>query len=154
MFVYTTKVHKTKLAAGVTLLLALVVGVVIFWTARSGPEPEQTPDADTNDSRITFLAQFGWNVNAEPVQAQSVTVPLTEDSEVYSRYNELQRSQGYDLTPYAGKQVMRYLYEILNYPDATEPVYATLLVYDGKIIGGDVTNTAPEGKMHGFALPK
>ncbi len=154
MFVYTTKVHKTKLAAGVTLLLALVVGVVIFWTARSGPEPEQTPDADTNDSRITFLAQFGWNVNAEPVQAQSVTVPSTEDSEVYSRYNELQRSQGYDLTPYAGKQVMRYLYEILNYPDATEPVYATLLVYDGKIIGGDVTNTAPEGKMHGFALPK
>ena len=48
---------------------------------------------------------------------------------------------------------MRYVYEILNYPDAASPVYASILVYEGHIIGGDITNTAPDGKIHGFAMP-
>ena len=69
-------------------------------------------------------------------------------------YNEnFYLSQGYDLTPYAGKTVMRYVYRITNYPGATEPVYATLLVYRNEIIGGDVTDTAAKGIIHGFKMP-
>lgn len=90
--------------------------------------------------------------SAEPNQTQSVTVP-TKDSEVFSRYNELQKSQGYDLTPYRGKTLTRYVYEVLNYPNADQPVYATLLVSEGTVVGGDITNTAPDGTMHGFRQP-
>ena len=83
-----------------------------------------------------------------------MTVRIPEkDSETFSRYNELQKSQGFDLTEHAGKKATRYVYEILNYPDADQPVYATIFVLDGKIVGGDVTNTAPDGKMHGFKMP-
>ena len=99
-----------------------------------------------------FLRGFGWEVSAEPNQTQSVTVP-TKDSEVFSRYNELQKSQGYDLTPYRGKTLTRYVYEVLNYPNADQPVYATLLVSEGTVVGGDITNTAPDGTMHGFRQP-
>ena len=74
-------------------------------------------------------------------------------SDVYERYNALQKSQGYDLTQYAGKTVMRYVYKINNYPGATDPVYATLLVYKNQIIGGDVTNTAAKGTVSGFKMP-
>ena len=52
---------------------------------------------------------------------------------------------------------MRYVYKISNYPNATEPVYATLLVYKDKIIGGDITDTAASGVMQALvkrsALP-
>ena len=50
--------------------------------------------------------------------------------------------------------IMRYVYKINNYPGATDPVYATLLVYKNQIIGGDVTNSAPKGTVSGFAMPK
>jgi hypothetical protein len=153
MFVITTKVSKTKLAAIVTLLIAAVVLVAVLAAAKSGSAGEADPlSGETNDSRLTFLAQYGWEVNAEPVQTQTVAVPK-EDSETFSRYNALQKSQGFDLTAYAGQQATRYVYEILNYPEADKPVYATIFVCQGKIIGGDVTNTAPEGKMHGFQKP-
>lgn len=150
MFVFTTKVSKTKLAAIVTLLIAAVVVVAALAAAKSDAgEGEDALNGESNDSRVTFLAQYGWEVNAEPVQTQTVAVPKA-DSEAFSRYNALQKSQGFDLTAYAGQQAMRYVYEILNYPEADKPVYATIFVCQGKIIGGDVTNTAPDGKMHGF----
>ncbi len=153
MFVMTAKVSKTKLAALITGVIAVVVLVVIVIAARDTPSEDRTDAAETNEDRLTFLAQFGWDVNAEPIQTQTVTIPKQEDSEVFTRYNELQKSQGYDLTQYAGKQAVRYLYEVLNYPDAAGPVYATVFVCGGKVIGGDVTDTAPEGAMHGFAKP-
>lgn len=153
MFVITAKVSKTKIAAVATVLIALVVLIAIVYAAKSAPPAEEELSADTNDGRVTFLAKYGWDVNAEPIQTTSVLIP-EKDSETFSRYNALQKSQGFDLTQYAGKKATRYVYEILNYPDATQPVYATLFVLDGKIVGGDVTNTAPEGKMHGFQLPQ
>ena len=42
---------------------------------------------------------------------------------------------------------MRYVYKVNNFPGATEPVYATLLVYKDQVIGGDITNTAATGTM-------
>lgn len=154
MFVMTAKVSKTKIAAIITAVIALVVIIVIAVSA-GGTAPSQSPTADTNDARVKFLAEYGWDVNAEPVQSQSVHIPDTAENEVFARYNELQMSQGYDLTQYAAKKAQRYVYEILNYPDteADCPVYATMFVLDGNVIAGDVTNTAPSGKMHGFALP-
>ena len=153
MFVITAKVSKTKIAAAATIVIALVVLIAIVYAAKTDPSQQEELSADTNDGRVAFLAQYGWDVNADPVQTMTVRIP-EKDSETFSRYNELQKSQGFDLTEHAGKKATRYVYEILNYPDATEPVYATLLVCDGKIIGGDVTNSAPEGKMHGFAKPQ
>lgn len=153
MFVWTAKVSKTKLAALITGIIAVVVLAAVIAAARQETPGANTGAGDTNEERITFLAQFGWEVNAEPVQTQTVSIP-TEDSEVFSRYNELQKSQGYDLSQFAGKRANRYVYEVLNYPDAEGPVYATVFVHAGKIIGGDVTDTAPGGAMHGFSMPQ
>ena len=87
------------------------------------------------------------------METSQVRIPEAGDK-VYSRYNTLQKSQGYDLSAYTGKTVMRYVYRINNYPGATEPVYATLLVYKNQIIGGDVTNTSAKGKIQGFKMPQ
>ena len=48
---------------------------------------------------------------------------------------------------------MRYVYKVENFPGATEPVYATLLIHKNEIIGGDITDTAPGGKVQGLKKP-
>lgn len=154
MFVLTAKLSKTKLiAAGVVLIAAVVLIALLVSGGGSHAPSNAAPMGDTNDARVAYLATFGWSVNAEPKETQKVKIPDTADNKVFARYNDLQLSQGFDLTDFAGKDVMRYVYEILNYPDAKEPVYASILVYDGHIIGGDITNTAPDGVIHGFAKP-
>lgn len=152
MFVMTARLSKTKLLAAIFLVAAAVLLIVLL-ASGGGESTPSSPMGDTNDSRVAYLATFGWSVNAQPTQTQQVKIPETADNRVFSRYNDLQLSQGFDLTEYAGKEITRYVYEILNYPDATAPVYASVLVYEGRIIGGDITNSAHDGIIHGFQKP-
>ena len=79
MFVVTTKVSKTKIAAAVTLLIAAIVLVAVLAAARSGAAPEEAALAgETNEQRIRFLSQYGWELNAEPIQTQTVKIPETD----------------------------------------------------------------------------
>ena len=149
MMVMTAKVNFKKIA----IILAAAVGVILATILLFGGNDDATPTAagtvSDNDSRVAFLESFGWDVTTSPLESSQVRIP-NEESEVFERYNALQKSQGYDLTQYAGKSVMRYVYQVNNYPDATEPVYATLLVYKNQVIGGDITNTAAKGVVQGF----
>ena len=150
MMVMTAKVNLKK----ITIMLGALALVVLALVMLLG-RPAQTTGASSissNDDRVKFLENFGWTVSPTPTESGRVKIPA-EQSEVFDRYAQLQKSQGYDLAPYAGKTVMRYVYQISNYPDATAPVYATLLVHKNQIIGGDVTNTSPQGKIQGFAMP-
>ena len=45
---------------------------------------------------------------------------------------------------------MRYTYEITNYPDYKGTVYANLIVYRDRIIGGDICTADVNGFIHGF----
>ena len=151
MLVMTTKVDKRKLLIAAAALLAAIAGLLFLGGNDSQPTVSMTTPAtaDTNEARVKFLTDLGWEVTTSPAEATEVRIPRDSD-EVFARYNELQKSQGYDLTKYAGKKVMRYVYKINNYPDAKEPVYATLLVYKDRIIGGDITDTTPGGRVQGF----
>lgn len=151
MMVMTAKVDFKK----IMLILLAVAAVIAALILLFGGDTQQTAvqTVATNDGRVQFLRDFGWDVTNTPVESSQVRIPK-ESGDVYRRYNTLQQSQGYDLTPYAGKNVMRFVYKINNYPGATEPVYATLLVYKNKVIGGDITDTAASGKIHGFRMPE
>ncbi len=151
MMVMTAKVDKKKIAILLAAVAAVILGLVLLFGGNEEAAPTAA-SADTNDSRVHFLKDFGWEVAASPAETSQVRIPK-QSTEVYDRYNALQKSQGYDLTPYAGKTVMRYVYKVKNYPGATEPVYATLLVYKGTIIGGDVTDTGAKGVVQGFQMP-
>lgn len=148
MLIMTTKVDKRKLLIALAAVLAAIAGLLLLGRDDAQPTANLTA-ADTNDQRVKFLTDLGWEVTASPAEATEVRIPREAD-EVFSRYNELQKNQGYDLTKYAGKKVMRYVYQINNFPDAKEPVYATLLVCKDKIIGGDITDTTPGGRVQGL----
>ena len=151
MLVLTAKVNKKKIALIAAAVVALIVGLIVLLGGNDAA-PTSAPSVSNNDARVAFLKSFGWEVSTSPTESSQVRIP-SESSDVFDRYNALQKSQGYDLTQYAGKTVMRYVYQIHNYPGATEPVYATLLVYKNQIIGGDVTDTAAKGVIRGFKMP-
>ncbi len=154
MLVMTAKVDMKKILMILAIVAIVIVGLVLlFGGSGNDTEPTAAKAVSTNDDRVKFLQGFGWDVTVSPKESSQVRIPA-ETTEGYDRYNALQKSQGYDLTSYAGKTVMRYVYKINNYPDATEPVYATLLIYKNQVIGGDVTNTAAKGAIQGFAMPK
>ena len=146
--VMTAKVNIKKIA----IILAAAAGILVALILMLGGGNSATtaaPAISSNDGRVKFLTDFGWEVSTSPVESSQVKIPQ-EQTEVYNRYNTLQNSQGYDLSQYAGKTVMRYVYKINNFPDATEPVYATLLVYKNQVIGGDITDTGAKGVIQGF----
>ncbi len=152
MMFMTAKVDLKKILMVLGIIAAAIVAV-IWLLGGSGDVDAAAPGVATNDGRVKFLQDFGWEVAASPVESSQVKIPK-ETSEVFDRYNRLQKGQGYDLSQYAGKNVMRFVYKITNYPGATEPVYATVLVYKNQVIGGDVTDTAAKGQIRGFKMPE
>lgn len=96
---------------------------------------------------VSYLESLGWVVSAEPVDQADFTIPEVFD-EVYVQYNAMQQEAGFNLAPYKGRQVTCYAFELFNL-EADAFCRANLFVYKGKIIGGDVLNTA----LNGYILP-
>ena len=148
MMMMTAKVNIKKVLFGLVAAAALIVALVMLLGGKES-QPTAVATMSDNNNRVQFLQTQGWDVTTSPKEASQVRIP-EEQTPVYARYNELQKSQGYDLSRFAGKTVMRYVYQINNYPGAAEPVYATLLVYKNQIIGGDITDTAAQGAVRGL----
>ena len=152
MMVMTAKVDKKKIALIIAGIIVAIAAIIMLVSGGNDTTPTVSTAVANNDARVAFLKEFGWDVTTSPTESGQVRIP-EKSSEVFDRYNQLQKSQGYDLSAYAGKTVMRYVYKINNYPGATDPVYATLLIYKNQIIGGDVTNTGVKGAIQGFKMP-
>ena len=157
MVIMTAKVSKRKLLLiGLLIILAVVLLITCLKKSSGSDTPpdtaEEITEVATNEARVAFLEQFGWEVQQEPVQTQQVRVP-EDPSEVFLRYNDLQQSQGYDLLSYSGNTLTRYVYQITNYPGSDGVYFATLLIYNDSVVGGDVASSRQNGVMHGFSMP-
>ncbi|MBW7572745.1 DUF4830 domain-containing protein [Caproiciproducens faecalis] len=158
MFILSIKAGRKKILIGLAAIL-LVVTAAIVVTKLFHSEPVASADgkkyslsAGSNDQRVSFLKQFGWQVNTEPLEMKDVIIPAQFD-DVYLQYNNIQKEQGLDLSQYAGKTCIQWVYAVTNYPGATD-VRATLLVYDNRVIGGDLSTAQLDGFMTGFSGEK
>lgn len=106
----------------------------------------------TQEDAAQFLTDCGWKLKSGSAQQAEVVIP-TEFSEVYERYNNLQKKQGYDLSAYRGETVTQYTFQVLNFTEydgsPCENAEAHLLVLGGEIIGGDVCSLSISGRMVG-----
>ena len=148
MLFMTAKLDRNKVLITLGAVAVLILAIILLFGGGSN-QTTTTVNLSSNDARVDYLNALGWEVHAAPAESGQVRIPK-ESSEVYDRYNDLQKKQGFDLRQYAGKTVQRYVYKVTNYPNATEPVYATLLIYKNKVIGGDIVNTAPTGAIQGL----
>ena len=99
--------------------------------------------------RQSFLKEMGWEVSEEYTECKVVIIP-DEFNEVYEKYNDLQKKQGFDLSKYKGKTVEIYTYEVRNYPDHEKNMVCNLMIYEDVLIGGDVSCVEIDGFMQGL----
>ena len=101
----------------------------------------------------SFFEEYGFKLSEFPLETVKTTLPHTL-TPVYENYNRLQNQAGLDLSPYLGKTVKRYTYNVLNFPFETKlPVRANALVYRGKIIAADLMTVNSDGFMLSPADP-
>ena len=156
MLIVSAKVSKRKFLLGLAAAVCVILLLVFLFQKSDSPGgeagmPGQTDQGGTNEDRLAFLRSYGWEPSEAPVETQEVRIPETFN-DVFSRYNRLQQSQGFDLANFAGKTVQRYVYHLNNHPSGDQACYATVLVYKNKIIGGDVTCSGQGGSMQGFTM--
>ena len=158
MFIYSMHANTIKFFAVICLALTALIALIAFVPTYVGNDGVVQVGVDAtynyekiknNEDRVNFLKQFGWEVEAQPISEQQVTIPKEFDK-VFSAYNEIQRKQGLDLASFKKKNVMRYTYTVTNYPDYEGEVYVNLLVYRNTVIGGDVCSADVNGFIHGF----
>ena len=135
MLIWTARVPKRKTIFAV-LILACLTSVLILLFCLSSPAAG-LPVLETNDQRVAYLQSLGWEVTPEPVETLQFLMP-EQLEEPYLTYNNLQQTQGFDLSVCCGKQVTRYTYTILNYPDRAEGVQANLYVCNEAPVAGDL----------------
>ena len=105
MFFMTTRLDKKKIAIVLAGIVVIVTALVLLLGGKEDASPTASASMSTNEGRIRFLEEFGWKVASSPKETTQVRIPA-ETSEVFERYNALQKSQGYDLSNYAGTTVM------------------------------------------------
>lgn len=162
MFVYSLRASSLKFFGVVCVALVSLITLIAFiptYSANDTLPPDTDTSAQTvsinyekiktNEDRVEFLSQFGWQVNHEPLESVEVVIPTEFDS-VFAGYNDIQKNQGLDLAKYKKKTVTRYTYEVTNYPGYDGSVHANVIVYRNRVIGGDICTADMDGFIHGF----
>ncbi len=135
----------------VCLVTGVLCGFLLFGNSSSANDIA-VGSVGGSQELLSFISDFGWEVNEEPDEVREIIIPAEFD-EVYTNYNAIQLNQGYDLSEYAGERVKRWTYTVKNYPEyiGEDCIKINILVYDGKVIGGDVCSVKLDGFMHGFS---
>ena len=174
MFIYSAKMDKKKLATVLACIGVVAIVLILVFTRSCGGSAEtsappvgeiQENAVDVNAKAVhrllkkarikdaedaaELLTSLGWNIDPAPVETMEVVIPA-EFSDVYEKYNELQISQGFDLSKHAGKTATRWTMSINGHPSGEEEVYATLLVINTRLVGGDICAARLDGFMHGL----
>ncbi|MBQ1375879.1 MAG: DUF4830 domain-containing protein [Clostridia bacterium] len=151
MFIFTFRRKKTRAAVLAAAAFAIFAVLIMHGGQSDASVFSGAPEAmgvSNNEQRVFYLESMGFLVNPDPVETEEVTIP-DEFGDVYTRYNELQREAGFDLKPYRGEVCVRYTYQIHNFDEAEYTVYANLLTFEDRIIGGDICSR----ELDGFMIP-
>ena len=159
MFIYSLRASTVKLVGVICVALTVLIALIAFVpTYAISSQTSAGVDQEVNysydkvksaEDAVSFLSQFGWTVDPTPTEVKTVTIPAEFDK-VFSAYNDLQKEQGLNLTKYKNKEVTRYTFTVTNYEGYDGTVYANILVYRNRVIGGDICSADVTGFVHGF----
>lgn len=156
MHFYMFRMTRKNIVVAVLIIGALLCALILMAGHRDQSKTVfgseiSSKNIKTDEDRIMFLKKLGWEVDADSMVVQDVVIP-SEFNETLVAYNQIQLTQGCDLTRYAGKRVKRYTYDITNYPTGEMGVKVSLLIYNNTVIGGDICSTRLDGFMHGLTF--
>jgi hypothetical protein len=139
-----------KMLSRKSISLTLLAAAILFFAVLMIAGKSNGINLDTEEKRREYIAGLEITLSDKQPVVQNIIIP-SEFSEVYERYNEVQKSAGFDLWKYRGEFAVQYSYEAVNFPDDT--VRVNLILYKGYLIGGDVGSTRLDGFMTGL-VPK
>lgn len=161
MFIVSVKGTTIKFAAILLAAAIAITALVVFLPDASsvsagslfeGGDSVKYDKVKTNENRIEFLRQFGWETDGDCIEEVEIKIPADFDK-IMKAYNEVQKSQGLDLDKYKGMNATRYTYQISNYPDYEGKVFANIIIYKNRVIGGDICSSDINGFIQGFEKP-
>lgn len=141
MFSINFRLSNKKIVFGLIFFTVTVVLAVALRLNTFDEQLENIVECSNKTEVCEYLESFGLQLGE--CTADSIIVPC-EFNEVYTNYNKIQLSQGFDLTEYKGKTVNRYTFAVLNHPDG-DNIFAEVLIYDKIVIGADVYSIAADG---------
>ena len=136
MLTVSVKTTKTKIIGTLSVILALIIGLILFFGSKGGENAAESISlrVTNNEERREYLSSKGIETLGEPLSVEEVILP--EKDPVFEKYCAMQKEAGFDLSPYLGKKVMKYVYPI---PEEEE-TYATIYIYKEKIIAADIAS--------------
>lgn len=150
MFVFSFKASSVKLICVICVCVIAAVGVIAFLPSKGAylnvnkietPKELSSIDVRGEEGRLEYLSALGYAVSQSASEKTTEKIPEVFDASLES-YNELQRSQGFDLKRFCGKKVTGYTYELTSLPDGRDmgssKHLATIVVYKNKVVAADV----------------
>lgn len=137
--------ERRKGALYIIILAAVLIGLVM--AAGAEPAPFGGSKVNSPQELSEFLQSLGWECDLSQLTEQNAVLPEQFD-DTFIAYNAIQLEQGCDLSKFAGKAVVVYTVPLTNYTRSTDTVLATVIVYKGNVIGGDIHAAAMDGFMH------
>lgn len=122
---------------GQIILALLLASVIVFALFFSFAKEDKTAELC-----LDFLESLGYEALDSSPEIAQIKVP-EGFGKVYENYNLIQKEAGFDLMPLRGNTVMRYSFNLKD----DEDLIANILIFEGKICGGDIANVSFHGKM-------
>ena len=137
MLTASIKTTRTKILGTVCIVLAVIIAAILFFAGENGENAAESISlrVTNNRERTEYIASKGLKTAEEPSLVEEVLLP-EEFDEILSEYNELQKKSGFDISPYLGKKVKKYVYPV----EGETETYATLYVYENTIIAADIAS--------------
>ena len=128
MFLYVIHMRFSRrrcLLAAAALLL--VTGMSLLLAGCFGGAHQEETMLSTNEQRVAYLQELGWQVSPEPIETLDLQLP-EELAPQWGEYLTLQAKQGLPFADCAGQAVRRFTYTVANYPGFPDGVQANLFL--------------------------
>ncbi len=137
MITASVKTTRTKIMGTICIILAVIIAVILFFYAEKGENAAESISrrVSNNNERVEYIASKGLKTAEEPNTVEEVLLPKEMD-EILSEYNEIQKESGFDISPYLGKTVKKYVYQVKD----EEETFVTLYIFDEMIIAADISS--------------
>ena len=84
MMVMTAKVNLKKVMIALAAVAALIVALILLLGGGGDSAETSAPTASSNDGRVKFLTDLGWDVTTSPTDSSQVRIPAAS-SDVFER---------------------------------------------------------------------
>ncbi len=137
MFVLSVKATRRHILLTVLCIAAIIAVLIAGWcfpAERTMMTTATSVNGSDDVACAAFLRSLGYEAQLPAAEVREIRLPDVFD-EALNTYNALQRQVHFDLSGYAGMRVKYRTYHL------DESAFAHLYVYNGSIIGGDITDS-------------